>query len=325
MRKPETSEGIVVQRVGRKDLSRVFELISEAFPTEISLGGFDPRRLKRLVKLYSILNVFFTILDFLHINFETILVAVADGQVVGELHLVPQGKGIWSLDSSAVDRKFRGRGIYRRLMRESLRYISQRHGEKIVTSLWATNVPAVKITSELRFQTLEEKTLLIRGETNETSLLETKGNAEIRELKQHDIEQVFGICKTLDPKRTEVYNVTPGDFLGTSLMNLRNKMVGFHSKQWVLVVKGQVAGYVKVSYTSVEEAGSIESFYVLSVNNSSELTGYFLKYVLTFLANRNIRRVVTALDREWRETIQTFERFGFKPVATVYERVRWLN
>jgi ribosomal protein S18 acetylase RimI-like enzyme/L-amino acid N-acyltransferase YncA len=323
--KNDASEEIVIRRAKRGDFSRVFELISEAFPTEIDIAGFDPRRLGRLARLYSVLSVFFFLLDFLHVDFETILVAVANGKVVGELHLVPHSKRIWSLDSSAVDTKFRGRGIYRKLMQESLGYISKRHGDRIVTSLWTTNVPAVKITGELKFETFEEQTLMHRTEINGISPVEIKENTTIRELKQSDIEQVFNLFKSLTPKRTEVYNVAPKDFLGGSVSRLRNKVAGINSNQLVLVTEGKIVGYAKVTYTSPKEAGSIESFYALSSNHSAELTRYLLKYVLTFLASRNIRRVIVNLNKEWKETIETFERFGFKPVASVYEMVRWLT
>jgi ribosomal protein S18 acetylase RimI-like enzyme/L-amino acid N-acyltransferase YncA len=324
VRKPETSEGITIRRARGNDFSRVFQLISEAFPNEINLVGFDPKRLKRLARLYSILSVFFPILDFLNINFETILVALAEGQVVGELHLVPHGKGIWSLDSSAVDKKFRGRGIYRKLMQESLRYISQRRGERIVTSLWTTNVPAVKITSELRFDIIEEQTLLNLLETNKTSF-ERKENIEIRELKKSDLTHIFSICKTLDTKRTEMLKVGPKDFMRTSVMDLRNKISGIHSNQWVLEVRGRILGYAKVTYTSPKEAGSIESFYVVSHIEHAELPGYLLNYVLSFLASKGVRRVVANVNKEWKETLNAFECSGFMPVASVYEMVRWLS
>jgi L-amino acid N-acyltransferase YncA len=84
-------------------------------------------------------------------------------------------------------------------------------------------------------------------------------------------------------------------------------------------------GYAKVTYTSPKEAGSIESFYVLSSNYSTELTRYLLNYALAFLAKRNIKKVVANLNKDWKETIEVFESFGFKPVASVYEMVKWLD
>ncbi len=319
------TEEIKVRRVKRKDFSRVFELIYEAFPTEISLVGFDPQRLKRLTRIYSFLSGFFSILDFLHIDFETILVAVADDKVVGELHLVPHGKKIWSLDSSAVDKRFRGRGIYRKLMQESLKYIFQRHGERIVTSLWTTNVPAVKITAELKFETFEEQALMRRFETGKIPTANAYDNIIVRELNRSDSRHVLSIIKTLNRKKAEVYGIESKDFLSTNFGGLRNKLAGMHTHQWVLEVEGKLVGYAKVTFTSPKEAGSIESFYVNLPKDSSKPTGCFLAHILTFLTNRNITQIVSSLNTEWKEIVEVFEFFGFKRVATVYEMVRQLS
>jgi hypothetical protein len=207
-------------------------------------------------------------------------------------------------------------------MQESLKYISQRRGEKIVTSLWTTNVPAVKITAELKFKTFEDQVLMRRSETDKITLVNACDNVAVRELNRSDPQRVLSIVKMLNQKKADVYRIESKDFLGSNLGGFRNQLAGMHTHQWVLEVEGKLVGYAKVTFTSPKEAGSIESFYVNLAKDSLEPTGCFLAQILAFLISRNITQIVVSLNAEWKETIETFERFGFKRVATVCEMVR---
>jgi ribosomal protein S18 acetylase RimI-like enzyme len=318
-----TLKEMVIRPIKSKDFDQVLELFSEAFKNKTMITGVDVQRYSRIAKLYRLVEIFLPVSDFFHKDFETILVAVSGDRLIGEIHVVPHGKDVWSLDSSAVDTNFRRRGVYDKLLNESLRYIFKRHGEQIVTSLWTTNVAPVKMTNRLKFEVFETQVLL-RLEQCYIPTAEFDKDVLTRDVKLADLDEIYRICRILSPKKMKAYRMAPQDFRDSILSRLMSKITWSHSKKWVIEVKGKIFGYAHVTFIPPEETGKIESFYVLPSDRSSELTSFLLHEVLKFLANKNIRMLITCINEERRETIEIFKSFGFKPIASVYEMVRKL-
>lgn len=321
MTKTETTDEIVIRRVRGSEIYQVIKLITEAFEREISITGLDVRRLWRMARFYRLLSYFYCFLDVLSIDFETILVAVTHGKVVGEIHAVPHGKRVWSLDSAAVDSRFRGRGIFKNLLKEALEYISERQGERVITSLWTTNIAPVKVTNRLKFEVFEEKALLYLEDINALHL-KTKGNINIRNAERTDVKKIHEVRKALCPKQIEICKTAAENFSESIIQRLRNRITKVNSKKWIMELKGKVIGYAKVTYTSTEEAANIESFYVLPSEAFSEHIGILLNEVLAFLKLQNIRMVTASINNEWKEVIRRFESSGFRFIASIYEMVK---
>lgn len=324
MTRTETAEEIVIRRVKGNEIGQVIELIAEAFQREISITSLDVQRLWGMARFYRILSYFYFILDLLRIDFETVLVAVLDGRVVGEIHPVPHGRRIWSLDSAAVDARFRGRGIFRKLMKEAEKYISERQGEKIITSLWTNNTASVKVTNELKFEVFEEKVLLCLQHIN-TQYLETKSNARIRTTKRTDRRKIYEIRKGLYQKRIEVLKNVQESCSEPIMQRIRNKVTRTKSEKWIMESEGKTMGYAKVTYTSKKEAANIESFYVSSSKAFLENIDLLLSEILIFLKHQGIEKVTASLDIERKEVIKRFQVFGFESIASLYEMVKILT
>ena len=314
----EMLEKMVIRPIRQKDFDQLFRLVSNSFRREIEITGLDLQRLSRVAKLYRIVDMLLPVFDVFHRDFETILVAVSGNRLIGEIHVVPHGKRIWSLDSSAVDATFRHRGVYKKLLKESLEYVSERNGERVVTSLRADNVAPVIMTKRLGFE-IFEKQILLQFEACEIPNVEFDEGVSIREVNSADVERVLEICQMLNPKKMQVYKITPEDFLDSLFTRIMSRFTWSCSKKWVLEMHGEIVGYAHVIYVPPQQAGGIESFYVLPSDNSSKLISVFLSKILEFLATRNIKKVTTNLNEEWKETIHIFEGFGFKPIASVYE------
>jgi len=235
--------------------------------------------------------------------------------------VVPHGKEIWSLDSSAVDVMFRRRGIYKRLLKESLRYVSERNGERVVTSLWADNVAPVIMTERLGFE-IFEKEVLLQFEARGVPDVEFDQGVSMREVSSADVDRIFEICRVLSPKKMQVYKITPEDFLDSLFTRVMSRITWSCSKKWVLEVHGEIVGYAHVTYVPPQQAGGIESFCVLPSDESSKLTSVLLNRIIEFLAARNIKKVTASLNEEWKETAHIFEGFGFKSIASVYEMIK---
>lgn len=319
----ELLRGMIIRRLGKRDLSQLFELNVKAFREDAATTGLSVDRLSRAAKLYSLIDTLLPLFDVFHKDFETILVAVSGNKLIGEIHLSPHGKKIWNLYSSAIDVMFRGRGVFRKLMEEALEYISKRHGERVFGSVRTDKIPVVKTFRKLKFEVFETRVLL-RFEQDEIPTVDFDAGESIREFRPTDIEQIYQVCKSLSPRRMQVYKMTPADFLDSLLSRMMNRITWSYSKKWVMEMKGKIVGYVHFTFTPPQEAGKIESFCVLPSNKSSRLQSVFLSEVLRFLAAGNIRKVTASLNEEWRETIEIFERFGFKPFASVSEMVKEL-
>jgi len=166
---------------------------------------------------------------------------------------------------------------------------------------------------------------MLHLEIDENALFDIKSDVSIKALQKKDIQQVYEICKKLDPKRMETYKFAPEDVFESFTGRLRKKLANVHSKRWVLRREGKVVGYASITYTSPKRAGNIESFYILPSKDSSELASVLLRHVLNFLSIRNIRKVLVSLNKESSEIIEVFQRYGFKHVAFVYEMVKKLK
>ncbi len=324
LRKTETTKEIVIRRIKRTEFARIFQLVFFGwFRREIEIVGFDVCRLKRMVRLYSAVSVLFFFFDILRINFETILVAVSENKLVGEIHLVPCGRKMWSIDSVFVDPQFRRRGIYRRLMQEALKYVARRHGKKIFQSVRNDNIVPLKIADELKFQAFAEK-IVMYLEIGEAPFEETKADILIRKLQPTDTRRVYEMCKVLDPKRVEIYEIKPEDYLVSPLSRLRNKIAHIHSEKSIMESKGKVIGFADVIYTSKREAARLESFCLLPSRNLSELVSAFLKHLVNSLRTKNIRKIIVELNEDWLEIIEAFHCLGFQDLALQYEMVKEL-
>jgi len=315
--------GMTIRRIRKSELSQLFKLTGKAFEKEALITGLNVDRLSRVAKLYDLIDLLLPIFDVLRKDFETILVAVSGNKLIGEIHLSPQGKEIWSVASSAVDPMFRRRGIFKKLVREALRYVSKKHGKRVVLSVRTDNVPAVRVYNELGFE-IFDRMLLLRSELDEIPSGDFDGDISAREVTSSDVERIYEICRALGPRRIETYKIEPADFLDSFLSYMKRRIAWSYSKRWVIEVKGGIVGYTHFTFTPPQEAAKIESFYVRPSSNSSKLTSFLLSEVLSFLVARNIGKVTTSLREERREAIEIFEHFGFKPLVTFYEMVKEL-
>jgi ribosomal protein S18 acetylase RimI-like enzyme/L-amino acid N-acyltransferase YncA len=317
----EMLEKMVIRPIKEQDFDQLFKLVNSSFRREIDITGLDLQRLSRVAKLYRIVEMLLSVFDVFHRDFETILVAVSGDRLIGEMHLVPHGKKIWSIDSTAVDAAFRRRGVYTKLFKESLKYISGRNGERVITSLRADNIAPVIMTKRLGLEIFERE-LFLQFEACGIPNVKLDENVSIRELSSADAERVFEICRLLSPRKMKVYKITPEDFVDSLFTRIMRRFTWSCSKKLILEMRGKIVGYAYVTYVPSQQAGRIESFYVLPSDRSSELTSIFLRKTLEFLETKNVKKVTTNLNEEWKETICIFEGFGFKPIALVYEMMK---
>lgn len=316
-------ERMVICPVRSRDFDGVVELYSELFKNQPRVTAINMQRFARMAKLYRLFGIFVPLLSLLRMDMETILVARSGDRIIGEIHVVPHGKRVWSLDSSAVDADFRRRGIYSKLLDESLRYISERHGEQVNTSLWTTNVAPLKMTNRLGFQVIETQILYGREDGKLTTIALDK-DVRIRGTKSTDMEELYQIYKALSPVKIRAYRIGPQDFRTSFLSRAMGVLTWSRSRKWVLEADGKIMGYAHVIFNPPECTGRIESFLVRPSDRSSHLSNLLLSEVLRFLSEKSVRRLLISINEEWNEIIETLEQFGFRPISSVYEMIKKL-
>jgi len=318
-------QGIVIRRVRRKEFDRLFEITGETSYAK-RVTGLSEHRFLRIAKLYGLVEVAFPFLDVLRKDvFDTILVAASGDRIVGEIHLVYLGRRIWAISSAAVDPAFGRRGIFKSLMGQGLKYISSRHGERVFGS-FRTDITAVdRVMCKMFGFEIFEKLHLLQLKLHRIPDVELDENAAIREANRTDAEKIYQLIKSISPKKTRIRRTAPSDFIDSSLSRVAEKLMWSHSKRWVMEMQGRIVGYVRFTYTPPQESGELESFQVIPSSESSRLIRSLLGAVLRFLYERNIRKIVVYLDDEWRSTIETFESFGFKHIASYNNTVKILR
>jgi len=314
-------EKMVVRRIRGKDFDQLFRLIAEGFKKENAITGFDARRLQKGARLYRRFSPLFPILNVFRVHFPNILVAVSDGILIGAINLVPHRKHVWSIDSVTVSAAFRGHGVYKRLMTEALNFVSQKGGKRVVQSVWTDNVAPVKVSKQLEFTVFEED-IMLATQFSKAPLVDVNKDAHVREFRSTDKEQVYEIFKSVTPDRLEVYDNVHEDLDISFLGHIADKLAGSHSKRWVIEAQGKTAGYASVKYTSSNEAGKIEHFFVTPSNDSTKLEDALINTIVAFLATRNIGKAIISLDKQRKQTIETFRQADFRPFASSYEMMK---
>jgi len=316
----EILKGMVIQPITKKYFNPLFELVAEAYKKEIEITGGSVLRFYRIAKLFRLVQMFHPVFDIFHKDYETVLVAVSGDKLIGYSHIFPLGKRIWHIVTTAVDEKYRGRGIFKKLLKADLRYISKRNGERAFTYI---PLYLEKACKELKFDILAKETQFLV----ELDRIPTVGFSEgvsIREATSADIERIYQIYKAVSPKKARAFKIGPEDFRDSFLNRIRTEISWSYSKKWVIEMEGEIVGYVHFIYSPIQQTGEIPSFYVLPSSKSSKLTSLLLSEVLKFLTNRNIRKVTVFIDDGWKETMEIFERFGFKPITPNYVLVNEL-
>jgi len=310
----ELLKKMVIRPITRKYFDRLFELVAEAYKKEIKITGGSVLRFSRIAKLYRLVQMFYPMFDILHKDYETILVAVSEDKLIGYSHIFPLGKRIWHIVTTAVDEKYRGRGIFKKLLKADLRYISKRNGERAFTYI---PLYLEKACKELKFDILAKETQLL-VELGRIPIVDFYEGVSIREATSTDIERIYQIYTALSPKKARAFKIGPEDFRDSFVSRIRTIITWAFSKKWVIEMEGKIVGYVHVTYSPIQQTGEIQSFYVLPSSKSSKLTSLLLSETLRFLEERNIRKVTVFIDDEWKETMEIFARFGFKPITPNY-------
>lgn len=309
---------IVVRRIKKKDFAQFFDVVRRAFSNEIEIVGLDLHRFSYIVKFYNLIDPLSRLLDTLNVHSPTILVAVLkDDIIVGGVHIVPFGNGVWTIDSLAVDPNYGRFGIGARLISEALKYVWDGRGERALTYVRADNLPSLRIRKKLRGEFFDRRVLLL-SEMNKNFDVNPKSDFFIREVKAKDLSQVYKLCHILDSKKAVAFRIAPEKFLYSPLERLLSKLGFSFSKRLVMETHGKIVGYVHLTYASSEEAAKIESFYVVGPSDLYYRTALLLRRVFDILQKRNIKKVTVSLSEDLKETIQILESLGFKKLASFY-------
>jgi ribosomal protein S18 acetylase RimI-like enzyme len=306
----------VVRPLKGADLEQLLAILKKAFKREIEIGGFDTQRFERNARFYRLMKFLMPVFDIFSKDYSTILVATLGDELVGEVHLNPFGKRMWTIDSLAVDPACGRRGIGFALIEESVDYLAKRKAEKILSSMRTDNIPANKIARKLGYAIFEERVTLI-GELDKVPKFHSS-DILVREAKSKDTKQIFEIAKTADTVKTQAFETAPTDFAGSLFKTIMDRITGAHSKKFVAEMQGKIVGYAQTIYTSPKEASRIEPFYLPTSSNLSRIANSLLTEISEHLLARKMTKVITSVSTERKETITTLNKLGFTPIANMY-------
>lgn len=113
----------VVRFLKPRDVRSLCELLTGSFRKEYEEQGLDVWGFERQYRLVAWANRLLTPLG---LDFFQVVVAVAGERVVGTMASFPVDRQRWYQGFGAVDRRFRGRGLYKHVIRKSLEGIARR-------------------------------------------------------------------------------------------------------------------------------------------------------------------------------------------------------
>jgi ribosomal protein S18 acetylase RimI-like enzyme len=297
----------------------LLELTQRAFKAEIEMGGFDEQRFKRTAKLYSLTRFLMPILDLFHIDYPTILVATIDDKVVGEAHLAPFKKRMWTIDSLAVDPTCRGRGVGFDLIKRSVDYLAKRQARRVLSSMRVDNTSANRIAQKLGYEIFEERTTLLREAVG--FVKPDNYGIFVRDVKPKDAKRIHEMAQTIDAVRTQAFEIHPEDFSGSLSQTVMNKLKGTYSKRFVAESDGQVVGYAQVVYTTPKEAASAELLCPYRSDELSKIASTLLNRIADHIIPRGIKRIIVSVSRARKEETEALTSLGFTPIADMYWRI----
>lgn len=313
-----TAEDVVIRPIKGKDFNKLFGIVQRAFKKEIEIKGLDLSRFSRTIMLYRAFRLLFPVLGLLHITFPVVLVAEISNNIAGEVHLVPHGKGIWTIDSLAVDPDSVKQGIGLRLIKESVDFLYRKRVKRVLTSVRADNVPALRIREKLGYEIFDKRVLLL-SEVKRAPVSElAERPVLIRDMKPEDRGRIYEIARVVDTRKVQTYRITPEDFVDSFAKQLIDRVTKSHSKKFVIDMQGEIRAYGHVSYTSPLEAARLESLYIMPSDNSAELYQMLVQRILRFLQALGINRVVVELNADHEEAIETLTNLDFNLLAYSY-------
>lgn len=117
------TEDLTVRFLQPRDVKSLCGLLTSSFRQEYEEQGLDVWGFERQYRLVAWAN---RILTPLGLDFFQVVVAVAGGRVVGTMASFPVDRERWYQGFGAVDPDFRGRGLYKHVIRKSIEGIARR-------------------------------------------------------------------------------------------------------------------------------------------------------------------------------------------------------
>lgn len=137
-----------------RDLSRVADLIEEAFADDLDRSGQNALRELRLLSRFKPILWWMVAFSPEHSDFLSGFVWEEEGEIVGNITVnkTSPGSRRWLISNVAVSKEHQGRGIGRGLMYAGLELVQEYHGESVSLQVRADNVPARRLYDSLNFQ-----------------------------------------------------------------------------------------------------------------------------------------------------------------------------
>lgn len=304
--------GFLIRDFRRSDLDDLLVLMPLCFGKEFEVSGFDPDRLKGMVKRgYGARGRFF--LGLLRVfGKEPIkfLVAEADGKVIGTA-IINDRRQAGYINTVMVHPDYRRRGIAARLMENALDYVRHRRKVRAILDVDSTNTPAVNLYTKLGFTVFEHVGYFV-GETDSMHLSEDAGEVEVRSFLKEDLDEVYGMIKASeDSNWLRIYDFGKGD-LRTSFLQ---RLFRFSTlNRLVAVLGGSIVGYAEAVYSTPKVAGAVNSIYVGSeeVERSRGIERALINAACNEIKKGGVKRVRVTVSMERQGLIGTLVSLLFR-------------
>ncbi len=306
----QVNNGLLIRDFERGDVNGFLRCLRISFVEEFEVSGFDSDYWRRIFRRRFTLSgrIGFGFLRLWKREPIKWLVADVNGEVVGATMASLGGKTGY-INQAMVHPDFRRKGIGIKLMNAILDHMKKRKLTRVILHVRYDNTPAHALCSRLGFKKFGDTVWLTANIDSLSSPPEVE-RAQIRDFDEKtDLDAVYELMKSSQgPRRFEIYDFKKKD-LKTSLMK---RIIHVSTDQKIVATTHEkVIGYVRSTYTSAKEAGTIR-LYVPSEMLSIEIVEALLQAGLDLFKSTGTKTISTTVPSRRQDLIHVFEKLGFK-------------
>lgn|GEM_PF-406176 len=300
---------MIVRDLRRQDIPAIVQGLTENFPRENALQGWDPTHVEGVLRRVVGFPVgwIWAFLRGIHRSPVRFLVAVEDADVAGTT-LVFLSPGYAYLAMVMTLNRFRRRGVGRALLTEAERTARRRHRSHCLLDVLRDNLPARQLYESRGYRPLRQLSWLVRDLPPEGA---PKGPfPEIRPFTSADVPGVLSLKRGIEPPEVrEVLEPRPENVAPSSTVQ---SLLGSRSAGWCTGPLGRPRAYVGATISSFFQAGQL-GLPLFSCQASEEERRQLIGTALEWLRALGIGRVIAEVPHYARGSREALEGAGFGP------------
>lgn len=236
----------MIRKIRYKDIEAVNMLLDEAFSSEYEAKGINTkRRVKFLKKVFFFLKIL-SIFPNIYSDFLDFYVYEWDKKIVGLIRILKISSDVWTFDTTAVDKKYRKRGIAETLNVYCTKLCKKKGAKCIILTVKDDNLPSLSLVRKKGFVEYGKEVIFILNDIRDYKNHDLKG---FRKRRINDSKRILELERKVVPERLRAID---GEWTKETIIDLILERIKFFFLkeqifEYVLEKNNKLIGYMRVS------------------------------------------------------------------------------